>query len=53
MGMAKASADEWRNHVRACGSVERDREALARLIEYNGDPFEIELTGARSGIRAG
>ncbi|MCA2187510.1 hypothetical protein [Nonomuraea cavernae] len=43
MDIAKASADEWRKHVRVRGSVEQDREALARLIEYDGDPFEIEL----------
>ncbi|MGW4800017.1 hypothetical protein ACWEPC_47140 [Nonomuraea sp. NPDC004297] len=41
--MAEASAAEWRKHVRDRGSVERDREALAQLIEYDGDPFETEL----------
>ncbi|MGW2154869.1 hypothetical protein [Nonomuraea sp. NPDC001699] len=40
---AMASACAWRKLVRDRGSVERDREALAQLIEYDGDPFEIEL----------
>jgi hypothetical protein len=41
--VAEASADEWRKYVRSRGSVEQDREALAQLIEYDGDAFEIEL----------
>lgn len=33
----------WRDGVRRRGTVEQDREALARLIEYDADPFEVEL----------
>lgn len=38
-----ASAERWRAQVRSRGSVELDRKALARLIEYDGDAFETEL----------
>lgn len=37
------SAERWREQVRARGSIEQDREALARLIEYDHDLFETEL----------
>ncbi len=37
------SAERWREQIRARGSIEQDREALARLIEYDHDPFETEL----------
>lgn len=33
----------WRDEVRRRGTVEQDREALARLIDYDADPFEVEL----------
>ncbi|TMR98853.1 hypothetical protein EJK15_10815 [Nonomuraea basaltis] len=38
-----ASAERWREQIRSRGSVEQDRKALARLIEYDSDPFEAEL----------
>ena len=37
------SGHVWRDGVRRRGTVEQDREALARLIEYDADPFEVEL----------
>ncbi|MFI6887783.1 hypothetical protein [Streptosporangium canum] len=43
MDEAMVSAERWRGQVRARGSIEQDREALARLIEYDHDPFETEL----------
>ena len=43
MDEALVSAERWREQVRARGSIERDREALARLIEYDHDPFETEM----------
>lgn len=43
MDEAIASAERWREQVRTRGSIERDRESLARLIEYDRDPFETEL----------
>ncbi|OUC96040.1 hypothetical protein [Streptosporangium minutum] len=43
MDEAIASAERWRGQVRARGSIEQDREVLARLIEYDHDPFETEL----------
>jgi hypothetical protein len=39
----QASAGRWRGFVRSRGSIEQDRETLARLIEYDSDPFEVEL----------
>lgn len=38
-----ASAARWRAQVRSRGSVEEDRKALTRLVEYDSDPFETEL----------
>ncbi|MEO3863183.1 hypothetical protein [Acrocarpospora sp. B8E8] len=43
MDEAQVSAERWREQVRAQGSIEQDRKALARLIEYDHDPFETEL----------
>ncbi|KAB2347991.1 hypothetical protein [Actinomadura rudentiformis] len=43
MDAAEASAQVWRDMVRRRWTVEQDREALARLIEYDADPFEVEL----------
>ncbi|MFB4302622.1 hypothetical protein [Actinomadura sp. NTSP31] len=42
--MAEAEASElvWREHRRRA-TVEQDRNTLARLIEYDADPFEVEL----------
>ncbi|GLX06177.1 hypothetical protein Misp03_31040 [Microbispora sp. NBRC 16548] len=40
---AQASAESWREGVRSRGSVEQDRETLARLIDYDSDAFEVEL----------
>lgn len=37
------SAERWHEQVRARGSIEQDREALARMIEYDHDPFETAL----------
>lgn len=37
------SAERWRGQVRVRGSIEQDRAAPARLIEYDHDPFETEL----------
>jgi hypothetical protein len=33
----------WRQSVQRRWTVEQDRDALARLIEYDADPFEVEL----------
>ncbi|GAA4591028.1 hypothetical protein GCM10023194_49260 [Planotetraspora phitsanulokensis] len=43
MDEAQLSAETWRERVRSRGSIEQDREALARLIEHDSDPFEIQL----------
>ncbi|MFG2249008.1 hypothetical protein [Spirillospora sp. NPDC048823] len=43
MDAAEMSGHVWRDTVHRRGTVEQDREALARLIEYDADPFEIEL----------
>ncbi|MEU1725342.1 hypothetical protein [Nonomuraea sp. NPDC005692] len=43
MDEAMTSAEGWRAQVRSRGSVEQDRKTLARLIEYDSDPFETEL----------
>jgi hypothetical protein len=43
MDEAEVSARVWRDEVRRRGTVEQDREALARLVEYDADPFEVEL----------
>jgi hypothetical protein len=40
---AEASGHAWRRLVRQRVTTEQDREALARLIEYDADPFEVEL----------
>jgi len=31
----------WRAHIRSAGSIERDREALARLADDDQDPAEV------------
>ncbi|MFI0357184.1 hypothetical protein [Actinomadura sp. 9N407] len=43
MDAVEISGQVWRDGVRRRGTVEQDREALARLIEYDADPFEVEL----------
>ncbi|MFF5210617.1 hypothetical protein [Streptosporangium sp. NPDC000396] len=43
MDEAWVSAEKWREQVRGRGSIEQDRKALARLIEHDRDPFEVEL----------
>jgi hypothetical protein len=40
---AEASGHVWRDGVRQRPTAEQDRDTLARLIEWDGDPFEIEL----------
>ncbi|MFD6988587.1 hypothetical protein [Streptomyces sp. NPDC059943] len=43
MDEAEASGQVWRDEVRARPTVEQDRDALARLVEVDADPFEVEL----------
>ncbi|MGI5205043.1 hypothetical protein ACQEU6_26135 [Spirillospora sp. CA-108201] len=43
MDEAEASEDLWRDHVRRRVTAEQDRNTLACLIEYDADPFEVEL----------
>ncbi|GII55955.1 hypothetical protein Pth03_43440 [Planotetraspora thailandica] len=43
MDEAQVSAERWRDRVRRRGSIEQDRKTLARLIDYDSDPFEVEL----------
>ncbi|GAA2279994.1 hypothetical protein GCM10010402_40880 [Actinomadura luteofluorescens] len=43
MDEAEASEHLWREHVRRRITAEQDRDTLARLIEYDADPFEVEL----------
>ncbi|WP_173098115.1 hypothetical protein [Actinomadura verrucosospora] len=43
MDEAEASGQAWRDEVRRRPTAEQDRDALARLIEYDADPFEVEL----------
>ncbi|MFA1546772.1 hypothetical protein [Actinomadura chokoriensis] len=43
MDAVEVSGQAWRDQVRQRGTVEQDRVALARLIEYDADPFEVEL----------
>ncbi|WP_149261564.1 hypothetical protein [Actinomadura sp. K4S16] len=43
MDEAEASEVVWREQVRRRVTAEQDRDALARLIEYDADPFEVEL----------
>lgn len=39
----EASGQAWRDEVRRRVAVEQDRAALARLVELDADPFEVEL----------
>ncbi|MET8468952.1 hypothetical protein ABZY90_00860 [Streptomyces sp. NPDC006422] len=43
MDEAEASAQAWRHDVRERPTAEQDRDALARLVEADADPFEVEL----------
>ncbi|QEU96945.1 hypothetical protein CP970_43835 [Streptomyces kanamyceticus] len=43
MDEAEASGQVWRDEVRTRSIAEQDRDALARLIEVDADPFEAEL----------
>jgi hypothetical protein len=52
MGEAQASGHTWRQHVRHRPTVEQDRDALARLIEFDADPFEVELYECASDPQA-
>jgi hypothetical protein len=40
---AQASGHVWREDVRHRPTVEQDRDTLARLIEFDADPFEVQL----------
>ncbi|MFV2177647.1 hypothetical protein ACFHW2_14365 [Actinomadura sp. LOL_016] len=43
MDEAEASGRVWRHGVRRRRpTAEQDRDALARLVEYEADPFEVE-----------
>ncbi|MET8370570.1 hypothetical protein ABZU42_12675 [Micromonospora profundi] len=39
--MEDTTGAAWRAHIRAAGSIERDREALARLVDDDQDPAEV------------
>ncbi|MEV3922590.1 hypothetical protein [Actinomadura coerulea] len=43
MDEAEVSGEIWRSEVRKRFTAEQDRDTLARLIEYDADPFEVEL----------
>lgn len=43
MDEAEASERVWREQVRRRVTAEQDRATLAHLIEYDADPFEVEL----------
>ena len=49
---AKASGRAWREAVRRRSTVGQDRKALSRPIEYDADPFEVELYGLAADPRA-
>jgi hypothetical protein len=39
----EASGEAWRDEVRRRPTAEQDRDALARLVDYDADPFEVDL----------
>lgn len=43
MDEAEGSAQAWANEVLRRPTAEQDRDALARLVEWDADPFEVEL----------
>ncbi|HEU5026181.1 MAG TPA: hypothetical protein VFV01_14775 [Spirillospora sp.] len=52
MDEAEASGQVWRDEVRRRVTAEQDRDTLARLIEYDADPFEVELYELAADPRA-
>ena len=40
---AEASGQAWMDEVLRRPTAEQDRDALARLVEWDADPFEVEL----------
>jgi hypothetical protein len=40
---AQASGQVWANEVMRRPTAEQDRDTLARLVEWDADPFEVEL----------
>ncbi|GAA2159114.1 hypothetical protein [Actinomadura napierensis] len=51
MDEATFSGQVWREGVRQRSTAEQDRDTLARLIEYDADPFEVELYELAAGPR--
>ncbi|WP_328298814.1 hypothetical protein OG389_14025 [Streptomyces sp. NBC_00435] len=43
MDEAEVSGQVWRDEVRVRPTADQDRDALARLVEVDMDPFEVEL----------
>lgn len=43
MDEAEASGHVWQHEVRRRAPAQQDRDALACLLEYDADPFEVEL----------
>lgn len=43
MDEAEASGQAWMNKVLQRPTAEQDRDTLARLVEWDADPFEVEL----------
>ncbi|MET8203091.1 hypothetical protein [Micromonospora taraxaci] len=39
--MEDSTGAAWRARIRTAGSIERDREALARLVDEDQDPAEV------------
>jgi len=40
---AEASGQAWRDKVRSRFTVERNKAALGNFIDYDADPYEVEL----------
>ena len=40
---AEVSGQAWRDEVRRRVTAEQDRMALAQLVDWDADPFEVEL----------
>jgi len=43
MDEVEGSAQVWANEVLRRPAAEQDRDALARLVEWDADPIEVEL----------
>ena len=43
MDEVEGSAQVWANEVLRRPTAEQDRDALARLVEWDADPIEVEL----------